>query len=101
MKNGTFLGFPGEPNVWFSGDIPSFVFPGFSIHGSPENAPRLNQAPGREGFSAFLQLNHGKQWKSWKLVGGFSPTHLNNMRKSNWIISSGRGENKIKNETTT
>ena len=29
-----------------------------------------------------------------KLGGGFSPTHLKNMRKSNWIISSNRGENK-------
>ncbi len=28
------------------------------------------------------------------LVGGFSPTHLKNMRKPNWIISPGRGENK-------
>ena len=27
------------------------------------------------------------------LVGGFSPTHLKNMRTSNWIISLGRDEN--------
>ena len=28
------------------------------------------------------------------LVGGFSPTHLKNMRKSNWILSPSRDENK-------
>ena len=27
------------------------------------------------------------------IVGGFSPTHLKNMRKSNWIISPGFGMN--------
>ena len=37
-------------------------------------------------------------WKIWgilgiaTLVGGFNPTHLKNMRKSNWIISPGRDE---------
>ena len=43
---------------------------------------------------------NGWKPKSWSfgsddiLVGGFLPTHLKNMRKSNWIISRGRFENK-------
>jgi len=41
----------------------------------------------------FIGVSYYK-WRYFKLVGGFSPTHLKNMRTSNWIIPPGRDENR-------
>ena len=45
-----------------------------------------------------LNLNHiffGSFTRNTSLLSGLFPTHLKNMRKSNWIISpNSRGENK-------
>ena len=56
-------------------------------------------------FPLFLETSTCKGWPPTRstsyLVGGFSPIHLKNMRKSNWINSPNRDENKRIFETTT
>ena len=74
-------------------------------HGQNQ-APAFSDLGGKEGARgkhAFRWRRSSEMWSEWKgwnwyhdyhqsieshqmyLVGGFSPTHLNNMRKSNWI----------------